>query len=316
MHSLRHFLFALLIAVVVFNGISCSKGAKVRSLAVTPYSGTMVNGQTSMANSTTRQLVATATLTDGSQFNFTQVVAWSSSDESVATVDNIVTKGSVSAVTMLNTNQTTTITAIDTVNHVSASIGINVASPLSLAITPANPHMHFGAIHQFSAMVNFPDTTTQDVTSYSSWTVSPPEDANVTNPVLGVIGGGFVSIPTLTTIITTASLEATFASLPIATTPLSITSVPVSSPLVVNPVSPIISAGTATQFTATGYYLISGATTTFDFTSSVTWFSSNTAVATINSAGLATTGTTTGTTIIYATDPITDYSGNTTLTVQ
>jgi len=318
MRRFRNFIFVLVLTIVSLNGVYCSKGAKIVSLAVTPFTGTMVNGGTSMANNTTRQIEAIATFSDGSTYNFTSVVEWSSSDETVATVDNAVSKGTVSAVTV-TPDLITTITAIDAVNHKSASIVVTVTTPLSITITPANPHMQYGAIHQFLAMANFTDTTTQDVTSFSTWTVQPIGPANVTNITTpGLIGGGIVSIGTVTD--TSASIEATFdfASLPTGSTPLTVTSVPISS-ITVTPTTPIISAGTTTQqFNAIGTYVITGVTSTVDFTTSVTWGSSNTAVATIDSSGLVTrvSDTITGTITIYATDPITNLYGFTTLTVE
>ena len=61
----------------------------------------------------------------------------------------------------------------------------------------------------------------------------------------------------------------------------------------VSPVNPIVAAGSSQQFTALGTYSDGS---TADFTTQVNWSSSNTAVATISSTGLATTiagGTTT-----------------------
>ena len=237
MRSFRHLTFALTVAIILLNGISCSKGARVESLAISPYTGsTMANGMTHIANGTTQVLIATATLTDGSMFNFSPVVEWSSSNPNIY-IDNVVSKGTVSTKTAIDSQatDTTTITAIDTVNHVSASIIVVVTAPQSLAVTPANPHMHFGAIHQFLAEATFIDiatqaVTTQDVTSFSTWTVSPIGYAYVTNALVpGMVGGGIVSIPTGTVSFTPADIEVTFASLPTGSTPLIITGVPISS---------------------------------------------------------------------------------------
>ena len=75
------------------------------------------------------------------------------------------------------------------------------------------------------------------------------------------------------------------------------------------PANPTIAAGLTQQFTATGTY---SDATTANLTGSVTWASSNTAAATINSSGLA-TGVAAGTSTISAT--LGAVSGSTTLTV-
>jgi hypothetical protein len=83
----------------------------------------------------------------------------------------------------------------------------------------------------------------------------------------------------------------------------------VLSSIAVTPANPSASVGTTVQFTATGTYSDS---TTKDITSSVSWTSSRTTVATINTSGLATTHAQ-GTTTITATSGST--AGTTTLTV-
>ncbi|HEY8157325.1 MAG TPA: N,N-dimethylformamidase beta subunit family domain-containing protein [Methylobacter sp.] len=78
----------------------------------------------------------------------------------------------------------------------------------------------------------------------------------------------------------------------------------------VTPANPSIAVGATQQFTATGTY--SGGSTK-DLTSQVTWASSTTAVATINSSGLA-SGASAGSTTITATSG--SVSGTTALTVN
>ncbi len=79
--------------------------------------------------------------------------------------------------------------------------------------------------------------------------------------------------------------------------------------IAVTPANPSIAAGTQQQFTATGTYSDG---THRDLTSSATWTSSTTSVATINSAGLA-TGVNVGSTTIQASSG--SINGSTTLTV-
>jgi len=79
--------------------------------------------------------------------------------------------------------------------------------------------------------------------------------------------------------------------------------------ITVTPANPGIPNGTAQQFTATGVFVDDSSQ---DLTSLVTWNSSNTAIATINSAGLA-TGVSVGAATITATSG--DFSGSAALTV-
>ena len=80
--------------------------------------------------------------------------------------------------------------------------------------------------------------------------------------------------------------------------------------IAVTPANPTIQAGATQQFTATGTY---SDNSTKDITSQATWASSNTAVATISPAGLA-SGVSAGATTISATQN--GITGNTMLTVQ
>ncbi|HEU5235108.1 MAG TPA: DUF4082 domain-containing protein [Terriglobales bacterium] len=80
--------------------------------------------------------------------------------------------------------------------------------------------------------------------------------------------------------------------------------------IAITPLNPTITAGSTQQFKATGTY---SDNSTQDITSQVSWSSSNTAVATINSAGLA-TAIAGGSATVKATQGT--VSGSTTLTVQ
>ena len=85
---------------------------------------------------------------------------------------------------------------------------------------------------------------------------------------------------------------------------------PTLTSIAVTPANPTIQTGATQQFTATGTY---SDNSTQNITSQVTWVSSNTSVATINSAGLA-TGVSPGVPTISATQGA--VTGSTTLNVQ
>jgi trimeric autotransporter adhesin len=80
--------------------------------------------------------------------------------------------------------------------------------------------------------------------------------------------------------------------------------------IAVSPISPSIAVGATQQFTATGTFTGGG---TQNLTSSVTWSSSATGVATIDSAGLATGVSPGSATILASSKP---FGGETTLSVE
>jgi hypothetical protein len=312
MKVLKLFLLAALLAAATLSINSCNKGGKISSIVMTP------SDKTSMANGTRQLFTATATFTDGSVFAWSSVMEWSSSVVSVATVTNDIasSKGLVDAISY----GTTTITATDTVNNITVSTALTVTDPQSITVTPNNPYMAINTAHQFNATATLllsDNTTTiaQDITTAPtvSWVSSAIGIANVNN-LPGFIGTGVVlatSVTGTTTITATHLISGKTGN-----TVLTVMSTSLVSPIAITPINPIISLSTTTQqpFTATGTYG-DGSTQNLTLTSSVNWSSSNTAVAAINSAGIAAV-IAPGTTIITAIDPITNIAGSTTLLVQ
>jgi uncharacterized protein YjdB len=245
-------------------------------------------------------------------------VTWNSSDVAIVTISN--TAGSNGLATSLasGTTGTVTINAIDTANNISGTSAIYVTVPQSIAVTPANPHMAISTAHQFTATAELllssgTTTTMQNLTSSPSmsWSSSDNTVATVANAAGAAIGNGLVTAGTITgqTTLTATDLVSNISG----TTLLTVTSAPVESITVTEfSPTPSIPIGQTQRFIATGHYA-DGSTP--DFTSSVTWHSSNTGIATIDNTGLA-TAVAVGTVTITATDPITNISGNMTLTVQ
>jgi trimeric autotransporter adhesin len=306
MNNVKFLMLIVAIVAAILNSAGCKKGGKVASMTMSPDTAIMAHG-------TMLQLNAITTLDDGSVFNFTQVVEWSSSDPNIADVDIIPgSKGIVTA--SPSTPGTVTITATDAVNHIMATATITVADPVSIRIEPAFPHMAIGTRHQFHAIASFLSSTlTQDITSSSTWTVLPLGIADVTSITTpGFLGRGIVTANTVNTAGPAANIEASFAAVAPGTTRLTVTDMAVSS---ITVTATPLSAGTAT-FTAKGQYPAGSTTLEQEFTSSVSWSSSDTAVATINDSGIATAVSVTGTTIITATDLVTNLSGTAELKVE
>ena len=140
-----------------------------------------------------------------------------------------------------------------------------------------------GAVRQFTATGNYSDGSTQYLTQQVTWTTSNGDaTVSATGLVTGV-GVGAVSI------------SASFSGI---TGSFSLTVVaPTLAGVVISPTSPSLLVGTSQQFSATAEY---AAETISDVTSTATWQSSATTVATVNASGLV-TAVGTGTANITAT---------------
>jgi trimeric autotransporter adhesin len=170
---------------------------------------------------------------------------------------------------------------------------------VGVSISPTNTSIQPGNTQQFSATGTFPNDGTGDVTGQTTWTSSNPSVATI--DASGLATG--VAFGT-TTISANCQCYEESTSLSVSSRSASLTSIAVT------PSNPAIGVGRTQQFAATGTY---SNNTTSVITNSVTWTSSDTAIATINSRGLA-TGVSVGNATITATSG--QASGNTTLTVQ
>ena len=142
----------------------------------------------------------------------------------------------------------------------------------SIAVTPANPSITKGATEQFTATGTYSDSSTANITSQVTWASGTTADATITSGGLatGVAAGS-------------STITATLGSVS-GNTKLTVTA-PTLTSIAVTPANPSITKGATEQFTATGTYSDSS---TANITSSVTWASGTTSVATITSGGLAT----------------------------
>jgi len=268
-----------------------------------------------MAKGTKQQFTANGTFSNGMVLNWTQVVNWSSSDTTVATVDN--TAGLNGIVTSSTKTGTTILTAFDVANNLTGTATLTVDDPSLIQIVPNNSFMPVGAAHQFTAIALFTGvTSTQVITTYAKWTpLSISPGVTITDTV-GVVGNGTVTVAagavSGTTVIQAADLNSS------ATRTANITII--STQLATISVSPaIISMSTSTQqFTAIGTFQDGSTTQTLtpSVDASWAWSSSNAAVATIDYyTGLA-QAVAPGAVTITATDLISGLAGNTTFNIQ
>jgi len=255
------------------------------SMMVTPANPSIAKGGT-------QQFTATGTYSDGSTQNLTNSVTWSSSSTSVATIST------TGLATGVGTGSSTIQAAS---GSVTGSTNLNVTAAVvlsSITVTPANPSIAKGGTQQFTATGRYSDGSTQNLTNSVTWSSSNTSVATVNSTGLASgVGNG------------SSTIQASLGSV-IGSTTLNVTAAVVLSSITVTPANPSIRKGTTQQFTATGSYSDGS---TQNLTNSVTWSSSHTSVATINSAGLA-SGVGTGSTTIRAVSG--SVTGSTALTVR
>lgn len=172
-------------------------GATLTSLAVSPAT-------TSLPPGITQQFSAIGTYSDGTIQNVTNMVRWTSSDSTVATVGNSGTSGQV-------TGEGAGWTRVSGVlNSVigSAVVNVNNATLLSIAVSPADPNLALGTNQQLTALGSFSDGSTQDITQWVTWTSSNTGVCVVNSSGFGIttgtgtatISAGFASVSATTTI--------------------------------------------------------------------------------------------------------------------
>ena len=269
-------------------------GATLVSIGVTPANLTLPQGLRQSFN-------ATGVYSDGSTHDLTASVIWGSSSPSVATVSNATgSTGSVAAVTAGSTKITAMVGSVTGLTNLTVS----PASLVSIAVTPPTPIIAKGLSPQFTATGTYTDNSTHNLTTQVTWSSSNTSVATVSN------ASGFDGLGTALGIgnaTITAALGAVSGSTVVTVTAATLVSIGVT------PASAILAKGTSTSFTATGVYTDNS---TQNLTSSVTWTSSDTTIATISNAqgsnGLALALATGSVTV---TASLSSVSGATSLTV-
>ena len=177
---------------------------------------------------------------------------------------------------------------------------------IAIAVLPTTPTLTKGATQQFTATGSCSDGSTRDLTMTVTWASSNAVVATISNSV-GTQGQATATAHGTTTISATSDSLSGSTTLTVTSPPPTLTGIAVS------PSNPTITNGMTQQFTATGSYSDGS---TQNLTTTVTWASSNTSVATISnvagSQGWA-TGTGAGSTTISAGSD--SVSGSATLTV-
>jgi len=262
--------------LVVGCGSSSSSGgvqqaAVLAAIQITP-------GGKAIAKGTTLQLSASGISSDGSSRDLTSLATWSTSNSALATVSStgLVTGVTPGEVTISASFQGVTGSTLVTVTGATLS---------SVVVNPPSASIARGTNQQFRLVGTFSDNSTQDLTSSATWTVSPPTLASIND--LGLATATTVGTGTVTGAFGGRSANAN----------LTVTAATLRS-ITVTPSGPAVARGFSQQFTATGTF---SDNSTQNLTTTVTWSSGDTAVATVGTnTGLA-TGVNVGNTQITAT---------------
>ncbi len=252
---------------------------------------TIPQGNVTIAETTTEPFSAIGTFTDGSTRDLTTDATWTSSNPAVATV------GSSYGLAKGLSPGTTTITA--TVGTVSASVILTVtnATLVSISVTPTGSTIAPGTNLTFTATGTFSDSSTQTITSVSTWASDNVAVATTGGgPVVTAIGPG------------TANISATFDGVT-GSAPLNVSSVTLLS-IDVDPATAVLAPASRRAYSAVGTFSDGS---TQNITTAVTWTSSNPDVASITAYGQV-TAQSPGTATITA--QLGSVSGNGSLVVE
>ncbi len=220
-------------------------------------------GNSTIAAGTSTTASVSAIYSDGSNRDIPSGIAFSSSNETIATVSS---SGTISSLT----KGSSTIRASYAGYTNSATLNVSDAYLVTLSIDPANETLPGGFKRYYSAAGIFSDNSVQDLTDQVTWETGSSAVATV--DVSGLVSGVAAGTTTVTAsrsgVSDTADIEITGATL---------------MSLTIEPQEATLANGYDRQFTVTGIFSDSS---TQDLTEQVTWSSTDTGVATIsNSAG-------------------------------
>jgi len=250
-----------------FNGQSDSgtvevTNAVLESISMTPVSATIAAGLN-------QQYQLTATFSDSSKKNVTTISQWQSSDTAVATISTLgLATSSIQGETIIQGSyQGKTATS---------SLIVTTANLTALQITPQNPTEPLGTTGQFSAIAFYSDSTSHDVTQEVTWSSN---DENTVSIITNGVTGGYASADTVGNTQITAHLMS-------ATTSTKATVIEaILESLSLTPASASIPVGSTQTYQLFGLFSDGSSK---DLTLEASWQTTDDAIATVSSLGIAT----------------------------
>jgi parallel beta-helix repeat protein len=265
--------------------------AALVSIAINPPTASIPLG-------TTQQFTATGSYTDGTTQDLTQNGQWTSTAATVATISD--TPGTMGLASPLTTG-TTTIGISSGGVSATASLVVNPAALVSIAINPPAASIALGTTQQFTATGTYTDHSTQDVTSVVTWSSSSTSTAIISD-TLGSYGLATSASQGMTTITATSGAVSATAALTV--------NGPNLISIAITPGNAALPLGESLQFDAVGTYTDGS---TQDLTQTAVWASSVPTVAAVNAPG-SVTGLLSGSTVISASSG--SVTGSATLVVN
>lgn len=266
---------------------SLSASASVQVVEPALLSIELIPGSTHIAAGVIQRFTAIGTYDDESTQDITERAFWTSSDESVATIEPGEIQGAARGVAQ---GLATISATLDGVTG-TADLAVTEATVVSVQIGPGDARIRVGQTQPFIAIARLSDGSRREVTTEATWVSSDSAVASVSNDAdtagtaLGLAAGSTV-------------IRAWYQAAVSNDATLVVTAAPVTA-LLVTPQDVTVTAGSPVYYTATA---VLGDTTQIEITRLASWESSNTQVATVSNGlnkGLATT-LTTGTTTILA----------------
>lgn len=238
-------------------------GALLNFIQVTPSNAKLANGFT-------LQYTATGIYNDNTTQDITNQVTWVSTNTSHATISNAT--GSAGLATSVAPGVTTIAAQQGTVSG-STNLTVTAATLSAITVSPPNQTLPKGKTLQYSAVGTFSDSSTQDLTTQVTWSSTAPSVATISS------ASGSAGLATATASAGSTTIQAINGSIT-GTATLTASNADIVS-IAVTTDTPSVPKGVHALFKATGSYTDGS---NQDITQSVTWSSSNTAVATINNA--------------------------------
>ncbi|MGY3857790.1 beta strand repeat-containing protein [Aeromonas intestinalis] len=230
--------------------------ATIGQIQLTPPTLTLAKG-------TKGKLTAIATYSDGTTQDISNLVAWNSSDIGVATVN---LSGEVTAVTIGNATLTGRVGSV-TSNPVSLSVSSASVNQIDLSATAST--LAAGTKTQLTAVANYSDGSSQNISSLISWSSSDSNVATVdTNGEVTAVSPGTATI--------TGSFGGQTSTLIITVTAATVSTIQISTPLA------SLALGTNGQLRALATY---SDNTVVDVTSQASWSSSSPALVSVDASG-------------------------------